>query len=376
MKLMLIAGEPSGDLHGSRLIAAIRQERPDTAFVFLGGDLMAAEAGNEPAIHYREMAFMGFSEVLRNLGKVRKNLATARSLLTAERPDALILIDYPSFNLKVAATAHSLGIPVYYYISPKIWAWKSWRLKTIARLVRRVLCILPFEPEWYTARGFSRAEYVGNPSVEEVDRALACAPAREQLYTELRLRPRPLLLLMPGSRRGEIRCNLPVMTEAARRFPGYNIVVAGAPGIDDDFYTSLTTFRVVRDHTFDLLRHAHAALVTSGTATLETALARVPQVVLYRSNGSKLAYKIMEKVLKVRFVSLPDLILDAPAVPELLLHDCTPERVADALAALTPERSEARRAQLEAYDRMRDILTTRPAAPTAARAILADLSSI
>ncbi|MDE6300629.1 MAG: lipid-A-disaccharide synthase, partial [Muribaculaceae bacterium] len=358
MKFMLIAGEPSGDLHASRLIESLKEQAPGSRFVFLGGDLMAEAAGCPPAVHYREMAFMGFSEVLRNLGKVRRNLATARRLLSDERPDALVLVDYPSFNLKVAATAHALGIPVYYYISPKIWAWKSWRLKTIARLVRRVLCILPFEPAWYSARGFSRAEYVGNPSVEEIDRALLRAPAREQLYNELRLRRRPLLLLMPGSRRGEIRCNLPVMSEAARRFPGYNIVVAGAPGIDDSWYATFTTFRVVRGRTFDLLRHAHAALVTSGTATLEAALASVPQVVLYRSNGSRLAYKLMEKILKVKYVSLPNLILDAPAVPELLLHHCTPDSVADTLARLTPERSEARHAQLESYARMRAILTT------------------
>lgn len=373
MKFMLIAGEASGDLHASRLISALIEQAPDSQFVFLGGDMMAAASGCQPAIHYREMAFMGFSEVLRNLGKVRRNLSTARALLTDEKPDALILIDYPSFNLKVAATARQLGIPVFYYISPKIWAWKSWRLKTIARLVRKVLCILPFEPAWYSARGFTQATYVGNPSVEEIDHELTHAPAREQLYKACGLRARPLILLMPGSRRGEIRCNLPVMDQAARRFPGYNIVIAAAPGIDDDLYASLSSFKVVRDNTFNLLKYTHAALVTSGTATLETALAGVPQVVMYRSNGSKIAYKIMEKILKVKYVSLPNLILDSPAVPELLLHNCTPDTVADTLAELTPENSPKRSAQLHAYTIMRQILGTSPAAPTAATIILRTL---
>ena len=373
MKFMLIAGEASGDLHAAHLIKALKAQAPDASFVFLGGDLMAEAAATPPVVHYRQMAFMGFSEVLRNLSTVRKNLATARATLEAERPDALILVDYPSFNLKVAATARRLDIPVYYYISPKIWAWKSWRLKTIAKLVRKVLCILPFEPQWFQSRGYNEAEYVGNPSVEEIDYALAHACARVQLFNELRLRERPLLLLMPGSRQGEIRCNLPVMSEAARRFPGYNIAVAGAPGIDDSCYARFTRFQVVRGHTFDLLRYAHAALVTSGTATLETALAGVPQVVIYRSNGSKMAYKIMEKILKVKYVSLPNLILDADAVPELLLHRCTPDTIAEALSQLTPQNSPRRQAQLESYHRMREILTTREAAPTAAVTIINDL---
>ncbi len=371
---MLIAGEASGDLHGSHLIAALRSERPDTEFTFLGGDMMIHAAGVQPVVHYREMAFMGFSEVIRNLGKVRRNMAAARQALVQQHPDALILIDYPSFNLKIAETAAKLHIPVFYYISPKLWAWKSWRIKAIRRLVSKVLCILPFEPRWYARRGYADAVYVGNPSVEEIDKALSQAPGRDALFSELKLRPRPLLLLMPGSRRGEIRCNLPVMAQAARRFPGYTIAIAGAPAIDDSLYTSIAPYPVIRNHTYDLLRYAHAALVTSGTATLETALAGVPQVVVYRSNGSKIAYSIMEKILKVKYVSLPNLILDSPALPELLLHHCTPDTVADTLAQLTPNNSPARQAQLQASQTLRDTLTTQKAAHTAAHIILDSLT--
>lgn len=375
MKYMLIAGEASGDLHASHLIARLRQADPDARFTFLGGDLMAAASGNQPVIHYRDMAYMGFSEVLRNLRPIFRNLATARRTLDAERPDALILVDYPSFNLKVAKTARRLGIPVFWYISPKIWAWKQWRVKAIRRLVDKVLCILPFEPAWYAERSYPDAVYVGNPSVEELEAAIASAPPRGEFLSANRLRDHRIIAMLPGSRRGEIRCNLPVMDAVARRFPQYTIVVAGAPGIPDEFYANLTKFKVVRDQTHALLAHAHAALVTSGTATLEAALARVPQVVTYRSNGSKLAYNLMKKLLHVRFVALPNLIADRRIIPEMLLHFCTPDAVAERLRELTPDNSPVRAAQLDGYQTMRDALGHREAAKTAAAEIIKHLQN-
>lgn len=374
MHYFLIAGEASGDLHAAALIRALRQADPDARFSFLGGDLMAEAAGCQPIIHYRSMAYMGFIEVIRHLPQVIGNLRTARRALLDARPDCFIPVDYPSFNLKVAKTAARAGIPVYYFISPKIWAWKQWRVRTIRRIVDKVLCILPFEPKWYADHGYDRAIYVGNPSVEELDAAIAAAPDRETFCRTHRLRSnRQLLALLPGSRRGEIRDNLPIMNEVARRFPQYTIAVAAAPGIDDDFYAPLTNFTLVRNDTHALLRHAHAAIVTSGTATLEAALAATPQVVTYRSSGSKLFYNIMKRVLKVSHVTLPNLIENRTIIPELLMHLCTPEAVAAHLSAITPDNAPARAAQLAGYASMRATLTTAQAAQAAARQILTSL---
>lgn len=374
MHYFLIAGEASGDLHAAALIRALRQADPDARFSFLGGDLMAEAAGCQPIIHYRSMAYMGFIEVIRHLPQVLGNLRTARRALLNARPDCFIPVDYPSFNLKVAKTAARAGIPVYYFISPKIWAWKQWRVRTIRRIVDKVLCILPFEPKWYADHGYDRAIYVGNPSVEELDAAIAAAPDRETFCRTHRLRSnRQLLALLPGSRRGEIRDNLPIMNEVARRFPQYTIAVAAAPGIDDDFYAPLTNFTLVRNDTHALLRHAHAAIVTSGTATLEAALAATPQVVTYRSSGSKIFYNIMKRVLKVSHVTLPNLIENRTIIPELLMHLCTPEAVAAHLSAITPDNSPARAAQLAGYASMRATLTTAQAAQAAAHQILTSL---
>ncbi len=374
MKYMLIAGEASGDLHASRLINAISRRQPDAQFTIIGGDLMAAEAGVAPVIHYRDMAYMGFSEVLRHLGPIFRNLRTAKESLRAEKPDALILADYPSFNLKVAKEAKKLNIPVYYFISPKIWAWKKWRIKSIRRLVRKMLCILPFEPQWYRENGYDGAVYVGNPSLEEMDHAIAEAPSRETFLKTNRLRDHRIIALLPGSRRGEIRCNLPVMDAVARQFPQYTIVVGGAPGIPDDFYQGLTKFTVIRDQTHSLLAHAHAALVTSGTASLEAALAGVPQVAMYRSNGSKVAYNMMKRILSVDFVTLPNLISGKAIIPEMPLHFCTTEGVAAELRALTPDNSEARARQLAGYNFMRAKLGTEDCADNAADVIINDIS--
>ncbi len=372
---MIIAGEASGDLHASHLMSAIAADDPEAVFTFFGGDRMAAVAGRAPAVHYKDMAYMGFSEVIRNLGKVRRNLSLARKLLERLHPDCLICVDYPSFNLKVAATAHGLGIPVYYFIAPKVWAWKKWRLRDLRRLCRRVLSILPFEPEFFAANG-AEAEYVGNPSVGEVDSRLAAVEPRDAFLAKWRLRDRPLVALMPGSRRGEIRNNLAVMNEALDRFPQYRGVVICAPGIEDEFYSACGSGQLPLlrpGDAVEVLAHSRAALVTSGTATLECALAGVPQVVMYRGNGSKATYEIMRRVLSVDKVSLPNLIAGHEIVPELLLHMCTAESVADSLAPLLREDTLQRRAQLEGYADMRSRLGIGDAAATAAAIIVGDL---
>lgn len=368
MHYFVIAGEASGDLHASHLISALRSRDSKALFTFLGGDLMAEAAGEPPIIHYRDMAFMGFSEVLRNLGKISNNFSAARRALRMAAPDTVILVDYPSFNLKMARAAAKAGIPVFYYISPKLWAWKKWRVADIRRYVKRVFCILPFEPEFYAANDYPRALYVGNPSVSEIDRDVARALPRAEFLAKYHLRDRPLIALMPGSRRSEIKNNLPVMRAAVDRFPQYRGVIVGAPGIDDSLYAQCGAGQlpVVRvGHAADLLVHCRAALVTSGTATLETALVGIPQVVTYRANGSKLSYDIMKRILSVSYVSLPNLIVGSRIIPEMLLHECTPDLVAEQLAPLLRDTSE-RAAQLNGYVRMREILGTSDAAQTAA----------
>lgn len=373
MVYMLIAGEASGDLHASHLIASIRRHDPEAQFVFLGGDLMAAQAGREPVVHYRDMAYMGFSEVIRNIGSIRRNLKLARKVLEKVRPDCLILIDYPSFNLKVAATAHKAGIPVYYYISPKVWAWKEWRVKTIKKLVDKMFVIFPFEVEWYRSRHGMDVTYVGNPSIAEIDAAIAAAPDADEFTSRHKLRRRPIIALLPGSRRGEIRNNLPVMLKAAEAFVQYQAVVAGAPGIEPEFYARFGTFPVVTGDTMNLLAVCRAALVTSGTATLEAALAGVPQVACYRANGSELSYKIMQRLLSVDFVTLPNLILGREAIAEKLLHQCTPVAVAEALSPLTALTSKKRQKMLDDYKEMRAILGDGDAAENTARLIVDEL---
>ena len=370
MKYFLIAGEASGDLHASHLIESLKREDVQAEFRFLGGDLMAAQAGVEPIIHYRDMAYMGFVDVMKHLGKILGFLGTARRAIDEWQPAALILVDYPSFNLKVAKYAHNLGIPVHYFISPKVWVWKEWRVKDIRRYVDHMYCILPFEPDWYQERGY-KATYVGNPTVQEVLQASKDFPDFAHFIEENRLSERPIIAIVPGSRVREIRDNLPLMIEAAARHPEYQAVVAGAPSIDDSLYRDVmgdTTVPVLHDATYPLVHHARAALVTSGTATLETALLGTPQVACYRFNGSKWSYQFYRRLLTGKYVTLPNLITDEPVIPELLMHLCTVDSIDRHLTELlddTPERT----AQLEGYKRLADRLGTNICTATAAHLI-------
>lgn len=376
MHYFLIAGEASGDLHGSFLIENLKARDREAVITFLGGDKMAAAAGTSPVIHCNDMAFMGFSEVLRNIGTITGNMKIAKQAIELAAPDCLILIDYPSFNLKMAAFARKLGIPVFYYISPKIWAWKKWRVRDIRRDVRMVFSILPFEPEFYKKYG-ARAVYVGNPSVGEVDAELARIEPRDEFLRRNRLPDKPLTALMPGSRRSEIRNNLAIMRKAIEQFPDTQPVIIGAPGTPATLYAACGagSIPVLRaPHATAILAHCHAALVTSGTATLETALCRVPQVVLYRANGSKLSYDIMSAILDIKYVSLPNLIVDRNIIPELLLHNCTADNTAIALAPLLQPDSASRTAQLEGYAAMRAVLGTADAPANTAKAIISFLN--
>lgn len=386
MKYFFSAGEASGDVHAAQVIRELRRLDPSAEITFLGGDEMAAAAGHEPLIHYRKMAYMGFIDVARHLPEVLGNLATAKRAIAAMRPDALVLVDYPGFNLKLAEYAHGLGIPVHYYIAPKLWAWKEYRIKKLRRYVDRLYSILPFEPEWFGERGV-KAEYVGNPSVEEVERALASLPPFEQFAAAHNLDSRPILALVPGSRMGEIKANLPVMDAVARRHPEMQTVVAGAPSIDAGVYRQFTDYPVIHATTLQLMSYSRAALVTSGTASLESALAGAPQVVCYRAVGWKWAHDLFMHILKIPYCSLPNLVtgrIDRKAreevnresvktgvrgwiIPEMLVHNCTPESVDAQLTPLLTD-TPARKAQLEGYEQVRARLFT----PTSAARTVAE----
>lgn len=369
MRYFVSAGEASGDAHASELMAELKKQDPGAEFVFLGGDLMKEVAGCEPLIDYRKMAFMGFSEVLRNLKQIFRNFAIAKRGLKMSMPDAVVLVDYPSFNLKLAKEAYKMGIPVYYYIAPKVWAWKQWRVKQLHKYVRKILSILPFEPEWFAKHGVD-VKYVGNPSVEEIERRQGEQTDKYEFCRINALDPsKPILALVPGSRKGEIRNNLPVMIAVAQRHPAMQSVVAGAPGVDKSLYPN--DIKTIFGQTSALMKYAEAALVTSGTATLECALCRTPQVACYRANASKLSYNIMKLLIKSPFVTLPNLISGKEIIPEMLVHLCTVDGVdAELNNILSPE---GRERQLEGYAEMRSRLGARGAAANAAHEIISDL---
>ncbi len=375
MKYMLIAGEASGDLHASHLIKWIKEFDPAAEFRFFGGDLMAAEARRKPDLHYDMMNVMGFSEVLRRLPVILSNMHRARTLLRQYRPDALILVDYPGFNLKMASYAHGLGVPVHYFISPKVWAWKEYRVKSIKKYVDHMYSILPFEVPFYKKHGYN-VTFVGNPSVQEVAHYMGHLPPKKHFVERQDLDgERPVIALLPGSRRGEIRNNLPLMIEAAKRFPEFQYVVGAAPAIGEKFYREVAQdpgLKLVFGCTPTLLKYSQAAIVTSGTATLETALIGTPQVVVYRANGMAISYRIMEKLLKVKYVSLPNLIAGNEIVPELLVHKCTADSIARELSPLL-QPSPRRDFQLQGYRTMQRRLGNAVAAEYAAELIVDSL---
>lgn len=378
MKYYLIAGEASGDLHASHLMKAIIHEDADADFRFYGGDMMSAVRGI-CVRHYRELAYMGFTEVITHLRPILDNLKNCKADILAWQPDAVVLIDYPSFNLKIARfVKERLGIPVYYYISPKVWAWKEFRVKSIRRYVDEVYSILPFEVEFYQRHRY-KVQYVGNPTVDE----LAARPDADETFdnfvSDNHLPDKPIIALLAGSRKAEIRRNLPRMIAAVSRFKGYQAVIAGAPGLSPDEYaphlqnSGEVPLSVVYGATYRLLAQSSAAVVTSGTATLETAILRVPQVVCYAMPGGRLTYTLFKNWLKVRFVSLVNLIADKEVVTELLVHHCTPERIGKELNLLLHDESVKRRIA-SGYDEIVRRLGTPGAPNRAARHIVESLT--
>ena len=330
MRYFLIAGEASGDLHASNLMRALKANDSEAEFSFLGGDLMQA-VGGKMIRHYRDMAFMGFVTVLRNLRTVLKNMSDSKDAIVAFKPDVVILVDYPSFNLRIAKfVKEQLHLPVIYYIAPKLWAWKEYRIKSIKRYVDKVLTIFPFETEFYRNHNYE-VKYVGNPTVDSVAEILNREEVFSDFCTENNLQDKPIIALLAGSRRQEISKCLPVMLESVKQFiPDYQIVISGAPGIETDFYREFSPnadIPVVFNKTYPLVYHAKAAIVNSGTATLETALIGTPQVVVYYVQPGRLMYILKKIFLKVKYISLVNLISEKETVRELIAHLFTPEQV-------------------------------------------------
>lgn len=372
MKYYLIVGEASGDLHASNLMRALQHEDPQAEFRFFGGDLMKA-VGGTCVKHYRELAYMGFIPVLLHLRTIFRNMDFCKKDVEAWQPDVLILVDYPGFNLKIAEyIKRHTQIPVYYYISPKIWAWKEYRIKNIKRDVDELFSILPFEVDFFKKHQYP-IHYVGNPCVDAVDDFRRKGQETfSEFITANGLEDKPIIALLAGSRRQEIKDNLTRMIEAARSFPQYQFVVAGAPGIEPDFYKRYidSSTKIVFGQTYRLLQQAEAALVTSGTATLETALFRVPQVVCYYISAGKLVSFLRRHILKVKYISLVNLIADREAVTELVADGMTVSNIKKELAKIISGGS-GRSRMLSEYDRLIGILGEPGASERAAAQITA-----
>lgn len=374
MKYYIIAGEASGDLHGSNLMKALKKEDPAAQFRVWGGDRMEA-AGGTLVKHYRDLAFMGFWEVLLNLRTILGNIKFCKRDIYHYQPDVLILIDYPGFNLRIAKWARSKGIKVFYYISPQLWAWHSSRVHGIKASVDRMFVILPFEEEFYNSYDY-KVDFVGHPLLDEIEDR----PEAPGFRREFGIKDQPLIALLPGSRRQEISRMLEVMLQASAAFPQWQFAIAAAPSVEEDFYRELIQktekenkaspnqrqLHLIPNRTYDLLQHADAALVTSGTATLETALFGVPQVVCYR--GSKLSYLIARRLVNVRYISLVNLIVDRLLVPELIQDEFTPENVQWELTQLF--QPENRRRIIRGYDELRNNLGHSGASRRTARLVV------
>lgn len=376
MKYYLIVGEASGDLHASRLMRSLKKYDELAEFRFFGGDLMAAEGGTRVK-HYKELAYMGFVPVLLHLGTIFSNMKRCKEDIVAWKPDVVILVDYPGFNLNIAKfLKKNTLIPVYYYISPKIWAWKEWRIKSIKRDVSEMFSILPFEVPFYEQKHKYPVHYVGNPTAQEVAEFRAgYHQTHEEFCRENNLDSRkPIVALLAGSRLQEIKDNLPAMIEVAERFEDYQMVLAGAPSIEDEYYDKFlegTPVRVVKNKTYQLLSHTTAALVTSGTATLETALFNVPQVVCYETPLPKLIRFAFNHVLKVDYISLVNLVANKEVVPEMFADKFTIDGIANELYKIMPGQPARERMLAEYQEVLRELGSK--VAPDEAASIMIDL---
>ena len=369
MKYYLIAGEASGDLHASHLMLALKQQDPQAEFRFFGGDLMTAVGGTRVK-HYRELAYMGFVPVLLHLRTILRNMKMCKQDISQWKPDVVILVDYPGFNLKIAQYVKANRIcPVYYYISPKIWAWKEYRIKNIKRDVDELFSILPFEIEFFEQKHHYPIHYVGNPTAQEVIAFLA----NEKLEMRNEKWDKPVIALLAGSRKQEIKDNLPAMIQATAHLADrYDLVLAGAPSIEPDYYAQFlegSAVRLVMNETYSLLAYATAALVTSGTATLETCMFRVPQVVCYETPLPQLIGFLKRHILKVKYVSLVNLIANREVVRELVAETFSVDNIRRELEAILPNGAK-RQQMLSDYEEVHRLLGDSKAADEAARQMI------
>ena len=370
MKYYLIVGEASGDLHASRLMRSLKKVDEFAEFRFFGGDLMAAEGGTRVK-HYKELAYMGFVPVLLHLGTIFSNMKMCKDDIVKWKPDVVILVDYPGFNLNIAKfLKKNTNIPAYYYISPKIWAWKEWRIRSIRRDIAEMFSILPFEVPFYEKKHHYPIHYVGNPTAQEVNEfRVGYQQPFEESCTENQLDiHRPILALLAGSRLQEIKDNLPAMIEVAERFEDFQMVLAGAPSIEDKYYEQFvkgTPVKMVHNKTYQLLSHSTAALVTSGTATLETALFNVPQVVCYETPLPRLVRFAFDHIMSCKYISLVNLIADKEVVQEMFADRFKIDAIADQLYQLLPGK-EGRERMLAEYQVVRERLGNQMAPDEAA----------
>lgn len=332
LKFYVIAGEASGDLHGSNLIKAIKKQHQQVEFRCWGGDLMQA-AGGVLVKHYKDLAFMGFAEVIANLSTILGNIKYCKKDIEQYRPDAVIMIDYPGFNLRIAEFVKKLGIRVFYYVSPQIWAWKENRIHKIKRVVDKMYVILPFEKDFYKKHDFE-VEFCGHPLLDAVENKLLDSADRQRFIKENQLSNKPIIVLLPGSRVQEVKRMLKIMLSVIEFFPNYQFVIAGAPALPLSFYQSVLPFDIpiLFGKTYELFAYSEAGLVTSGTATLEAAIHRMPQVVCYKAG--KISYHIAKRLVKIKFISLVNLILDREAVVELIQNDFNTNRVKEELSKI------------------------------------------
>lgn len=357
MKYYLVVGEASGDMHAANLMKSLKEVDENAEFRFFGGDLMQAEGGHLVK-HYKEMAFMGFIPVLLNLRTIFKNMKMCREDIAGWGPDVVILIDYPGFNLKIAKYVKTqLQLPVYYYISPKIWAWKTYRIKDIRKYVDRMFSILPFEVDFYQSHHYP-IDYVGSPTVDAIAKREKADESIDAFQTTNGLAKQPIIAILPGSRKQEIKDNLPDMLAVTSGFPDYQTVIAGAPGIDPAYYRKYTgkiSVKIVFNQTYRLLQQAQAALVTSGTATLETSLFRVPQIVCYKTPVKHLVSFVFESFFHIKYISLVNLIADKTIVRELFARYFSIPSIREELDRILNDRVY-RQTMLDGYDQVIEIL--------------------
>ena len=362
MKYYLIAGEASGDLHGSNLIKALHQQDMSAEIRCWGGDKMEA-AGATLVKHYKDLAFMGFVEVIKHLGKILKNISFCKRDIIGFQPDVLVLIDYPGFNLRIAKWAKKNGFKVVYYISPQVWAWKENRVKGIKKSVDKMLVILPFEVDFYKKWNFDTT-YTGHPLIEVIQQEIEAIPAST-------LSPKPIIALLPGSRQQEIKVKLPIMLSVVDEFPGYQFIVAQAPSLPDNLFLDIIGNKNVllaKSQTYNLLKQAKAGLITSGTATLETALFGLPQVVCYK--GNPVSFWLAKKLVNVKYISLVNLIMDKEIVTELIQDELNKKNLIAELNKILTEGSSLNTMKKE-YQQLWQKLGSKPASSVAASAIIA-----